>query len=235
MTLDRAEKLILWFDEIDKNDVPFVGGKNASLGEMISHIEEKGIRVPKGFAVTSQAYRLMINQEGIKESIYEILSKLDKSDVKQLEEKGKEIRSLIFNAPYPPEMEKEIRAAYRKMESIYGKNVDVATRSSATAEDLPTASFAGQQETYLNVSGEDELLDTIRRCFASLFTNRAISYREDKGFDHSKVFISVGIQKMVRSDISSAGVAFSIDTETGFKDALYINASWGLGDLETRS
>jgi len=230
MSQEKSEKLILWFNEIDKEDVPLVGGKNASLGEMIQHLESKGIRVPKGFAVTSHAYKKMIQHAGIKEKIEKILSELDKSDVKILEEKGREIRDLIKNSAYPQDLEEEIRIAYRKMEELYGKNVDVAARSSATAEDLPTASFAGQQETYLNISGEEDLLDAVIKCFASLFTNRAISYREDKGFDHSKVYISVGIQKMVRSDISCAGVVFSIDTETGFENALYINASWGLGE-----
>jgi pyruvate,water dikinase len=230
MKNDRSERLILWFDEIDKKDVPLVGGKNASLGEMIRHLDRKGISVPKGFAVTSYAYRMLIRAAGIEDKIIGILSDLDKSDVKKLSEKGKEIRGLITHAPLPPELEEEIRQAYRKMEEMYGKGVDVAARSSATAEDLPTASFAGQQETYLNIRGEDALLQAVRKCFASLFTNRAISYREDKGFDHSKVYLSVGVQKMVRSDISCSGVAFSIDTETGFKDALFMNASWGLGE-----
>ncbi|MCK5548206.1 MAG: phosphoenolpyruvate synthase, partial [Thermoplasmata archaeon] len=230
MTQGKKEKLILWFDEVDKEDVPYVGGKNASLGEMIRHLEKKGIRIPGGFAVTSHAYQKTIQHAGIKGKIEKLLSEIDKSDVKILEEKGNEIRNLIKGAALPSDLEEEIRKAYRKMEETYGKNADVAARSSATAEDLPTASFAGQQETYLNINGEDELLDAVRNCFSSLFTNRAISYREDKGFDHSKVYISVGVQKMVRSDISCAGVAFSIDTETGFKDAVYINGSWGLGE-----
>ena len=227
ISLDKNKKLILWFNEINKEDVPSVGGKNASLGEMIQHLDKKGIRVPTGFAVTAEAYRQTIHHAGIQKKIDSLLSKLDTHDMKQLEENGKNIRDLIKQSPFPPEVSKAIRDAYHAMEKVYGKNPDVAVRSSATAEDLPTASFAGQQETYLNVRGEDHLLEIIRICFSSLFTNRAISYRVDKGFDHSKVFISVGVQKMVRSDLSCSGVAFSIDTETGFRDAAYINASWG--------
>jgi len=226
----KNEELILWFDEIDKNDIAQVGGKNASLGEMIQHLEKKDIRVPKGFAVTAEAYRRMIHSAGIEKKIMKMLSTLDKTDIKKLDENGRRIRDMINNAAFPPELDKEIRKAYNQMQKIYGKNIDVAVRSSATAEDLPTASFAGQQETYLNVQGIDHLLRVIKKCFSSLFTNRAISYRVDKGFDHSKVYISVGVQRMIRSDVGSSGVAFSIDTETGFQDAVLINASWGLGE-----
>jgi len=155
---------------------------------------------------------------------------LDTHDVQNLAERGEKIRSLIRNTPLPKELEEEIRKYYREMEKRYGKNVDVAVRSSATAEDLPDASFAGQQETFLNVRGEDELIEKVRECFASLFTNRAISYREDKGFDHFSVFLSVGVQKMVRSDLACSGVMFSIDTESGFKDVVYITGAYGLGE-----
>lgn len=228
--INKNEELILWFDEIDKNDISQVGGKNASLGEMIQHLEKKNIRIPKGFAVTAEAYRRMIHSAGIEKKIMKLLSTLDKTDIKKLDENGRKIRDMINNASFPSELDKEIRKAYTQMQKLYGKNIDVAVRSSATAEDLPTASFAGQQETYLNVQGIDHLLRVIKKCFSSLFTNRAISYRVDKGFDHSKVYISVGVQRMIRSDIGSSGVAFSIDTETGFQDAVLINASWGLGE-----
>ena len=224
------EEFTRWFEDLGIQDVPSVGGKNASLGEMIRNLGDKGVNVPSGFAVTAYAYKYMIEKEGVDKKIREILSDLDTHNVNNLAERGQKIRELIRNAPLPPELEEDIRKQYRKMEERYGKNVDVAVRSSATAEDLPDASFAGQQETYLNVKGEDELLEKTRDCFASLFTNRAISYRVDKGFDHFSVYLSVGVQKMVRSDLASAGVMFSIDTETGFKDAVYITGAYGLGE-----
>jgi len=212
------------------NDVPLVGGKNASLGEMIRNLGKKGVKVPSGFAVTAYAYKYTIEKAGVDKKIKEILSNLDVHAVENLAEKGEKIRNLIRNTPLPKELEEEIRKYYREMEERYGKNVDVAVRSSATAEDLPDASFAGQQETFLNVRGEEKLLEKVRECFASLFTNRAISYREDKGFDHFSVYLSVGVQKMVRSDLASSGVMFSIDTESGFKDVVYITGAYGLGE-----
>ena len=224
------EVFIKWFEELKIEDVPLVGGKNASLGEMIQNLGEKGVGVPSGFAVTAYAYKYMIEKAGIDVKIKQILSDLDTHDVHNLAERGKKIRELIKNAPIPPELEKDIRNYYQEMEKRYGKNIDVAVRSSATAEDLPDASFAGQQETYLNVRGEEQLLEKTRDCFASLFTNRAISYRVDKGFDHFGVYISVGVQKMVRSDLASSGVIFSIDTESGFQDAVYITGAYGLGE-----
>jgi len=224
------EEFNKWFEELTIEDVPSVGGKNASLGEMIRNLGEKGVNVPSGFAVTAYAYKYMIEKAGIDKQIKEILSDLDTHDVKNLAERGQKIREIIKNAPIPEELEQDIRKHYRSMEERYGKNCDVAVRSSATAEDLPDASFAGQQETYLNVRGEDELIQKCRECFASLFTNRAISYRVDKGFDHFSVYLSVGVQKMVRSDLASSGVMFSIDTESGFKDAIYITGAYGLGE-----
>ncbi|KAA0004796.1 MAG: phosphoenolpyruvate synthase [Thermoplasmata archaeon] len=221
---------VKWFEELGMNDVPLVGGKNASLGEMIRNLGKKGVKVPSGFAVTAYAYKYTIEKVGVDKKIKEILSNLDVHDVENLAEKGEKIRNLIRNTPLPKELEEEIRKYYREMEKRYGKNVDVAVRSSATAEDLPDASFAGQQETFLNVRGEEELLEKVRECFASLFTNRAISYREDKGFDHFSVYLSVGVQKMVRSDLASSGVMFSIDTESGFKDVVYITGAYGLGE-----
>jgi len=224
------EVFIKWFDELRIKDVPLVGGKNASLGEMIRNLGKKGVAVPSGFAVTAYAYKYMIEKAGIDVEIKDILSDLDTHDVKNLAERGEKIRNLIKKTPIPPELKEEIRKYYREMEKRYNKNVDVAVRSSATAEDLPDASFAGQQETYLNVRGEDKLLEKVRDCFASLFTNRAISYRVDKGFDHFSVYLSVGVQKMVRSDLASSGVIFSIDTESGFQNAVYITGAYGLGE-----
>jgi len=219
-----------WFEDLRIQDVPSVGGKNASLGEMIRNLGKKGVNVPSGFAVTAYAYKYTIEKAGIDKKIKEILSDLDTHDVNNLAERGKKVRELIKNTPLPQDLEEDIRKHYREMEKRYSKNVDVAVRSSATAEDLPDASFAGQQETYLNVTGEDELIERVRDCFASLFTNRAISYREDKGFDHFDVLLSVGVQKMVRSDLASSGVMFSIDTESGFKNAVYITGAYGLGE-----
>jgi pyruvate,water dikinase len=221
---------IKWFEDLKIEDVPLVGGKNASLGEMIRNLGEKGVNVPGGFAVTAYAYQFMIEKASIDIKIKEILSDLDTHDVHNIAERGGKIRKLIKNTPIPTELEEDIRKYYREMEKQYGKNVDVAVRSSATAEDLPDASFAGQQETYLNVRGEEELLKKVRDCFASLFTNRAISYRVDKGFDHFSVYLSVGVQKMVRSDLASSGVIFSIDTESGFDNAVYITGAYGLGE-----
>ena len=224
------EEFNKWFEDLKIEDVPSVGGKNASLGEMIRSLGEKGVKVPSGFAVTAYAYKYTIEKAGVDKKIKEILADLDTHDVKNLAERGEKIRNLIKNTPLPPELEEDIRKHYRGMEERYGKDCDVAVRSSATAEDLPDASFAGQQETYLNVCGEGELLEKVRDCFASLFTNRAISYRTDKGFDHFSVYLSVGVQKMVRSDLASSGVMFSIDTESGFKDAVYITGAYGLGE-----
>ena len=223
-------KYVKWFEEVGTGDVALVGGKNASLGEMIRNLLVQGVNVPSGFAITADAYKYVIEKAGIREKIGEALADLDTHDMENLSTRGRKIRELIENAPWPGDLEAEIRAAYREMEQRYGKNVDVAVRSSATAEDLPTASFAGQQETYLNVRGEDQLVEKVMECFASLFTGRAISYRVDKGFDHLSVYLSVGVQKMVRSDLASAGVMFSIDPESGFRNAVYITGAYGLGE-----
>jgi pyruvate,water dikinase len=218
------------FEEIGAKDVALVGGKNASLGEMIRNLGGKGVNVPSGFAITAEAYKYVIEKAGIDQEIKDTLTGLDTHDIKDLSKRGEKIRELIRTAPCPGELEEEIRNAYQEMERRYGQSVDVAVRSSATAEDLPTASFAGQQMTYLNVRGEEELVKKVMECFASLFTNRAISYRVDKGFDHLSVYLSVGIQKMVRSDLACSGVIFSIDTESGFRDAVYITGAYGLGE-----
>jgi pyruvate, water dikinase len=223
-------KFVKWFDEIRAQDVALVGGKNASLGEMIRNLGRKGVNVPPGFAITAEAYKYVIEEAGVGRQIEEALKGLDTHDMKNLARRGKKIRDLITQAACPRELASEIHAAYRKLGEKYGHRVDVAVRSSATAEDLPTASFAGQQTTYLNVRGEEELCEKVIDCFASLFTNRAISYRADKGFDHMKVYLSVGVQKMVRSDLACSGVIFSIDTESGFRDVVYITGAYGLGE-----
>jgi pyruvate,water dikinase len=221
---------ILFFKDISYKDVPLVGGKNASLGEMYSKLTPKGINVPDGFAVTAEAYKYFIQKNHLDDKIREALKGLDTHDVLDLQRRGRIVRNLILNAQMPKELEEEIRKAYRILEDEYGKNLDVAVRSSATAEDLPDASFAGQQETYLNVRGEDAVVEHVKKCFASLFTDRAISYREDKGFDHFNVYLSVAVQKMVRSDSACSGVMFTLDTESGFRDVVYITGSWGLGE-----
>jgi len=223
-------RFVKWFEEIGARDVGLVGGKNASLGEMIRNLGKKGVNVPSGFAITAEAYKYVIEKAGISQKIRDTLTGLDTHDMGNLSQRGKKIRNLIRNAPCPKELEEEIKIAYQEMEKRYGKNIDVAVRSSATAEDLPTASFAGQQTTYLNVRGKEELVERVMECFASLFTNRAISYRVDKGFDHLKVLLSVGVQRMVRSDLACSGVTFSIDTESGFEDAVYITGAYGLGE-----
>jgi len=221
---------ILWFDDIGIEDVPMVGGKNASLGEMYQKLTSKGVAVPHGFAITAYAYRYLLEKAGIEAAIRDVLSDLDTHDMKNLSERGEKVRNIIRTAEFPDDLRQEIIAAYKKMEAEYGPNVDVAVRSSATAEDLPDASFAGQQETYLNIHGYDNLIQNCRKCFASLFTNRAISYRHDKGFGQFDVYLSITVQKMVRSDSASSGVLFSIDTESGFEDAVFITGALGLGE-----
>jgi len=225
-----SDEFILWFDQIGIDDVPRVGGKNASLGEMFRNLSSKGVKVPNGFAVTAHAYEFLVEKSGIKDKIKDVLSDLDTHDMHNLAVRGEKVRQLFLNAEFPSELTEKIVEAYSNMCRQYGDNCDVAVRSSATAEDLPDASFAGQQETFLNIKGPEMLLDSCRKCFASLFTNRALSYRVDKGFDHFKVALSIGVQKMVRSDIASAGVMFSIDTESGFEDVVFITAAYGLGE-----
>ena len=227
----ETKKLVIWFKEIKLEDIPQVGGKNASLGEMRRELPAKGVNIPDGFAVTAEAYRHLLDSAGIEDEIAQILSDLDTHDMHNLSEKGEKIRAIIYNAAMPDDLRQAILEAYEQLCEEYGEDTDVAVRSSATAEDLPDASFAGQQETYLNIRGKDALIDACKRCFASLFTNRAISYREDKGFDHMSVALSIGVQKMVRSDMAASGVIFSIDTESGFKDAILLTGAYGLGEL----
>jgi pyruvate,water dikinase len=223
-------RFVRWFADIGIEQVPLVGGKNASLGEMFRELTPKGVKVPDGFAITAEAYRHFLREARLDERIRDILKGLDSRNVENLRSRGSRARHAILAAELPHDLEAEIIAAYDQFKGHQLHPVDVAVRSSATAEDLPDASFAGQQETYLNVCGHMALLDTVKRCFASLFTDRAISYRTDKGFDHFKVALSVGVQRMVRSDLAASGVMFTIDTETGFRDAVLINAAYGLGE-----
>jgi pyruvate,water dikinase len=252
----KEDAFILWFEEVGIDDIPMVGGKNASLGEMIQQLGKKGVRVPTGFATTAHAYRYYIEKAGLEAQLRELFAELDLDDVLDLRARGKKARSLVLNTPFPPELEAAISSAYLRLCDRYNAtdetcenfdgavadecrtvsgDLDVAVRSSATAEDLPDASFAGQQETYLNVHGAKAVLEACHKCFASLFTDRAISYRHQyaeriDGFDEFSVALSVGVQKMVRSDLASSGVMFSIDTETGFKNAALVTGAYGLGE-----
>lgn len=226
----QEQSLILWFDEIKLEDIPLVGGKNASLGELIRQLKPKGVNVPNGFAITAYAYRYFIEKAGLAAQLRELFADLDVDDVSNLQQHGNKARRLILSVNFPPELEAAIGAAYQKLCNRYGEDTEVAVRSSATAEDLPDASFAGQQETYLNVQSLTRVLEYCHRCFASLFTDRAISYRQRNGFDQLEVALSVGVQKMVRSDLAASGVMFSIDTESGFKNAALITAAYGLGE-----
>lgn len=218
------------FSEISIDDVPSVGGKNASLGEMYRELGSQGVRVPNGFAITAAAYWHFLRAAEIEAQLRSLLAKLRPDDVSSLQACGQAVRQTILSAPMPRDLEVEILSAYGELGDVPGTYVDVAVRSSATAEDLPDASFAGQQETYLNVEGPQPLLAACRRCFASLFTDRAISYRHHKGFDPFQIGLSIGVQRMVRSDLAASGVMFSIDTETGFRNAVLINAAYGLGE-----
>ncbi|MBE9174346.1 pyruvate, water dikinase [Synechocystis salina LEGE 06155] len=227
--------LILWFEEVGTHDVGLVGGKNSSLGEMIQQLTSKGVNVPSGFATTAYAYRYFIQEAGLEQKLRDLFADLDVNNMVNLQERGYLARQLILDTPFPQNLQTAIAEAYGAMCDRYGckmntAGVDVAVRSSATAEDLPEASFAGQQETYLNVHSLSCVLESCHKCFASLFTDRAISYRHHNGFDHFAVALSVGVQKMVRSDLATSGVMFSIDTETGFKNAALITAAYGLGE-----
>jgi pyruvate,water dikinase len=224
----KATELVKWFEDIGIEDVPTVGGKNASLGEMYRALSSKGVRVPNGFAITAGAYDRFLDQGGLRARVARVLGGLDVRDTEDLHRRGHEVRQAILTAELSSDLEAAIIAAYARLGA--GKDVDVAVRSSATAEDLPDASFAGQQETFLNVLGRAALLDACRRCFASLFTDRAIAYRADKNLDENAIALSIGVQRMVRSDLAASGVMFTIDTETGFREAVLINAAYGLGE-----
>ncbi|ACN99116.1 phosphoenolpyruvate synthase [Sulfurihydrogenibium azorense Az-Fu1] len=226
------KKLVMWLNEVGMEDIELVGGKNASLGEMIKGLSSIGIKVPMGFVVTSAAYWYFVDYNNLRDKIKEILTGLDPNNIEDLSKRGLTIRELIKGGTFPEDLKNEILKAYEDLSKMYNQfRVDVAVRSSATAEDLPNASFAGQQDTYLNIKGDETLLSAIKSCFASLFTDRAISYREAFKFDHFAIGLAVGVQKMVRSDLASSGVSFSIDSDSGFKDVVLINASYGLGEM----
>ena len=228
--MKKNPKYIRWFNEVGIEDVPIVGGKNASLGEMYRELTPKGVKIPNGFAISADAYWHVLSSSGITDKLKELMQGLDKSNVIDLSERGKLARELILSAGIPEDLWEEIKLAYDQLSEQYGPRTDVAVRSSATAEDLPTASFAGQQETYLNISGYSTLKEACSKCFASLFTDRAISYRIDNNFDHFQVALSIGVQKMVRADLATSGVTFTLDTETGFRDVILITACYGLGE-----
>ncbi len=221
---------VRFFEEVGIDDVPLVGGKNASLGEMYQKLTGQGVRIPNGFATTAEAYRHMLDRAGAWDRLHAELDDLDPDDVTALARKAKHAREIVYGAGLPDDLAAQILDGYRRLQEEYGEDVSLAVRSSATAEDLPTASFAGQQDTYLNVKGAESLLDACRRCFASLFTDRAIHYRIDQGFDHFKVALSIGVMKMVRSDLAASGVMFSLDTESGFPDVVFITGAYGLGE-----
>jgi len=230
--MNKKEKNILWFKEITKNDTPIVGGKNASLGEMYSVLVPKGIKIPNGFALTSKAYWYFLESNNIRKKIEQIFKEFNPDDLESLQDAGKRVRNLILKSSFPKDLEKEILENYKKLCGFYNQvNTDVAVRSSATAEDLPSASFAGQHETYLNVSGDRDLLEAVKKCMSSLFTNRAISYREQKGFNHLEIALSVCVQKMIRSDLACSGIMFTLDTETGFRNVVLINSIYGIGEM----
>ncbi|HEY6634826.1 MAG TPA: phosphoenolpyruvate synthase, partial [Acidimicrobiia bacterium] len=228
--MSQGTEYVRWFGELGIDDVAVVGGKNASLGELYRELTGRGVNVPNGFALTAAAYRDTLTEAGAWEALAEALAGLDKSDVAELALRGRRAREIVYGAPLPDAVRDQVVSAYRALEDQYGHDLSVAIRSSATAEDLPTASFAGQHESYLNVHGAERVLEACRRCFASLFTDRAISYRVDQGFDHLSIALSAGVMKMVRSDLASSGVLFTLDTESGFRDVVFITGAYGLGE-----
>jgi pyruvate,water dikinase len=230
MSSPPDRRYIRWFRELSLTDLPLVGGKNASLGEMFQQLTPLGVRVPDGFAVTAEAYRDALDAANAWPELHRLLDALDKTDVTALAQAGARARDIVYGAPMPAAVEQQLREAWRTLKAASGEALSVAVRSSATAEDLPNASFAGQHDTYLNIQGEELLIDAVKRCQASLFTDRAISYRIDNGFDHFKVFLSVAVMQMVRSDQASSGVMFTIDTESGHPDVVFITGAWGLGE-----
>ncbi len=228
--MSTSTNYIRWFNELSIEDVPLVGGKNASLGEMYQELSSQGIKIPNGFAVTAEGYHYLLDEAKAWTELHAALDDLNPDDVADLARRARTAREIIYTAPFPADLEQQIKSAYLQLQTQYGDEISVAVRSSATAEDLPTASFAGQQDTFLNVRGEIHLLDACKRCFASLFTDRAIHYRIDQGFDHFKLALSIGIMKMVRSDLNASGVMFSLDTESGFEDVVFITGAYGLGE-----
>ncbi|HYO92086.1 MAG TPA: PEP/pyruvate-binding domain-containing protein, partial [Pyrinomonadaceae bacterium] len=225
-----SDRLVLDLIEVGADDVGRVGGKGANLGELFRSLTKRGVRAVDGFATTSEVYRRLLATDGLGERLRELMSGLDYNDLQALNHAGREARALMLDTPLPPEVNGAILDAYRSLCERVQRSCEVAVRSSATAEDLADASFAGQQDTILNVHGEEHLIDACHRCFASLWTDRAISYRHQRGFDHFDVALSVCVQPMVRSDLASSGVMFTLDTESGFRDAVVINGAWGLGE-----
>ena len=221
---------IRWFDQIGIDDIPLVGGKNASLGEMYQQLTPQGVKIPNGFAITAEAYRYVLDSANAWDALHEALDELDADDVDDLARRGARARDIVYRSGLPDDLRQQILDAFHQLKQQYEGDISVAVRSSATAEDLPNASFAGQQDTYLNIQTDEELLEACRRCFASLFTDRAIHYRIDQGFDHYKIALSIGVMKMVRSDLAASGVMFSLDTETGFRDVVFITGAYGLGE-----
>ncbi len=221
---------IIWLNQVSLKDIDSVGGKNASLGEMIQNLSSVGVTVPTGFATTAQAYREFLDKDGLSTRINKLLDTLDVDNVNQLQKAGKTIRDWILAQELSPQFMTEVEKAYQRLTTQLGRKFSVAVRSSATAEDLPDASFAGQQETFLNVEGLNNILIAIKKVFASLFTDRAIAYRVHQGYPHEKIALSAGIQQMVRSDCGASGVMFTLDTESGFDEVVFINASYGLGE-----
>lgn len=229
---DKSKKYILWFKDISLKEVPLVGGKNASLGEMYQQLTKKGISIPNGFALTSKAFWHYLKINKSDKELKDIFRNFNPNSIKNLKETGKKARSLILKTDFPSDLKKEILNNYKILSKKYGKDfTDVAVRSSATAEDMPNASFAGQFETFLNIKGEEELLTAVKKCLASLFNDRAIAYKEEKGFSQLKIALSIGVQKMIRSDLASSGIMFTLDTETGFSNAVLINSIWGIGEM----
>ena len=228
--MDRKHRYIRFFSEIRMSDLALVGGKNASLGEMYQTLASSGVRVPNGFAITAEAYRYVLERAHALPQLERVLAALRPDDVDSLSNCGRRAREIVYEAGLPDDLRDEILTGYTRLREEYGTGLTLAVRSSATAEDLPTASFAGQQDSYLNVAGDAALLESCRRCFASLFTDRAIHYRIEHGFDHLKVGLSIGVMKMVRADLASSGVMFSLDTESGFRDVVFITGTWGLGE-----
>ncbi len=221
---------VRFFRDIGIGDVPLVGGKNAALGELYRELIPLGVRSPNGFAVTVEGYRDLLAAGGLWRALHTTLEGLHANDIADLQRRAKRAREIVYGASLPEDLDRQIRNAYRELKAGYGESLRVAVRSSATAEDLPTASFAGQQDSFLNISGEAQVLDACKRCYASLFTDRAVHYRFDQRFDHFDVALSIGIEKMVRSDLAASGVLFTLDTETGFRDVVLISATYGLGE-----
>jgi pyruvate,water dikinase len=228
--MEKKYKYIRFFNEIGVNDVALVGGKTASLGEMYRKLTPEGVKVPNGFAITAEAYRYILDEGNAWDDLHKALDGINADNMADLANRGKEARAIVYGAPFPDDLSQEILQAYRALKEEYGKSLSVAVRSSATAEDLPDVSFAGQHESYLNIFGDALLLDSCKRCFASIFTDRAIHYRIDQNFDHFKVYLSIAVMKMIRSDMASSGVIFSLDTESGFQDVVFITGAYGLGE-----